>query len=271
MSVYCAIIKSADNFRQSFHKEAEMPTLESIEKLRKKRFIKRKAAEKEARILGKSEAITPELVAEMAERFNRALSPDRAVTVAEVLATEHRYFENSMSPAELEQFSHQTVVGIGEYYYRGKNRGYVLVLNKLKTLGSGVPGLGFPGGRVRLGESPNVRLMKEFLEESGLNCEVVNPDQSPVAEHNVGEEEHRFSAYKVKITGGKPQPNPTKDEPITAIIFIDEQTLKLACRDDGRIKVKIGKRELVVGILRSHRLVFLEYLRKKEAEEAANV
>jgi hypothetical protein len=231
-----------------------------------------RAAEKEARALGKSEAITPALVAETAAMFGLGHSFDSEATqLAETLSSEHKYFENAMTPTELERFSSQTVVGIGEYFSRGKSKGYILVLNELKTLGGGVPGLGFPGGRVRLGESSDARLQKEVLEETGLTCEVLNPDKPPVAEHKVGEEEHKFSAYEIEITGGKPRPSPTRDEPITAIIFIDEPTLKSACQVDGRIAVKIGKRETIIGILRNHRIVFLEYLRKKEAKEAANV
>lgn len=218
----------------------------------------------------KHHSITPELVSEFVQLWGsgEATNPGE---LAATLAGEHRVFANAMTPAELEQFSHQTVVGIGEYYHRSKNKGFVLVLNELKKLSDGALGLGFPGGRVRLGESPDARLEKEYLEESGLVCEVVNPDQPPVAEHKVGEEEHRISAYEIRITGGKPQPNPTKDEPIIAVVFVDKQTLKLACQNNGRIAVKIGRRKLVVGVLRSHRILFLEYLRGKEVEEVANV
>jgi ADP-ribose pyrophosphatase YjhB (NUDIX family) len=237
-----------------------MPTLETSDKLKKKRLLQKQAAEREARILGKSKAITPSLMAEMAQLFDSSLTPNESEELAEILATEHQCFENAKSPSELEEFSHQTVVGIGQH----KKRGYILVLNELKVLGDGVPGLGFPGGRVRLGETPINRLKKEFLEETGLCCEVL-PNQLPVAEHKVGEEEHKFSAYKINITSGKPQASPTKDEPISAIIFLDEETLKAACKNDGCIRVKVGKQERIVGVLRNHRLAFMEYLRKRDA------
>lgn len=219
----------------------------------------------------KHHSITPELVSEFVQLWGSGEALTNPEEFAAALTGEHRVFANIMTPAELEQFSHQTVVGIGEYYHRSKNKGFVLVLNELKKLSDGALGLGFPGGRVRLGESPDARLGKEYLEESGLVCEVVNPDQPPVAEHKVGEEEHRISAYEIRITGGKPQPNPTKDEPIIAVVFVDKQTLKLACQNDGRIAVKIGRRKLVVGVLRSHRILFLEYLRGKEAQREAEV
>lgn len=242
-----------------------MPSVETFNKLKKRRLMQRKVADREARILGKSGAITPDLMAETAKMFGVTINPG----IAGILATEHAYFENAMTATELEQFSNQTVVGIGEY----KNKGFVLVLNELKTLGDGVFGLGFPGGRVRLGESPDARLKKEYLEETGLVCEVLNPGQKPVAGHRVGEEEdHLFSAYEIIITGGKPQVHPTKDEPIIAIVYIDRETLfNLCSQKDNRIKIRVGRKEFVAGVLRSHRVVFLEYLRKQKQTEVANV
>ena len=139
-----------------------------------------------------------------------------------------------------------------------------MVLNLLKTLHDGVPGLGFPGGRVRLGETPAARLTKEFQEESGLIPEILNPDQPPIAKHLVGEEGHEFFAHEVRIARGKAKPAFTKGEQIVAVVFVDEETLAKICRFDGRIMVKgFGP----VGVLRSHRLVFLEYLRKRARAE----
>lgn len=257
-----------------------MPTMKSFQKLRKKRFAQRKTADREARLDSKSEAITPEMLRISFPGKFKCELPKDPTSLAETLAREQRYFENPLTSAELERFSHQTVVGIGPET-RGRNGGcYPLVLNLLKTLHDGVPGLGFPGGRVRLGETPTARLLKEYLEESGLVSEVVNPDQPPVAKHLVGEEGHEFLAYEVRVVSGKPKPAFTKGEQIVAVVFVDETLLAKVCRTDGRMTVKgFG----LVGVLRSHRLVFLEYLRKKEArkraetpqttsvEEAANV
>jgi len=241
-----------------------MPTQESFNKLRKKRLAVRSRLNREALLYVKSEAITPDLVAQCFLDFAEE-TPADPVSLANGLAREHRYFENPLTSAELERFSHQTVVGIGQET-RGRNKGcFPLVLNLLKTLRDEVPGLGFPGGRVRLGETPTARLHKEFLEESGLIPEIVNPDE-PMAKHKIGEEEHEFLAYEVKIVGGKTKPAFSKGEQIVAIVFVDGKTLTEVCRKDGRINVKgFG----VVGVLRSHRLVFLEYLRKKELEKMA--
>ncbi|MBI2062689.1 MAG: NUDIX domain-containing protein [Candidatus Yanofskybacteria bacterium] len=244
-----------------------MPTQESLQRSRKKGFLLRRAAEKEARLDGKSGAINKELILSTAQDFNCSLKPESASDMAKVLKLEQEYFENAMTSAELECFSRQTVVGIGQYFSRGKRKGYVLVLNEFKRMfpDNEEFGLGFPGGRVRIGESPHARLQKESPEETGLICEVLNSDRPPVAEHKVGEEEHLFSAYEVKYVGGRPRPAPTKDEPITAIVFVDEETLQNVCKTNGRLRIKIEKKELIVGILPNHRRVFLKYLHMKEA------
>lgn len=237
-----------------------MPTQEALNKLRKRRLAQRKAVYREALQDAKSQAITPDLFL-----LWRGVDRESPRSLAETLAEEHRYFENDLTAAETERFSKRTAVGIGQET-RGRNKGcYPLVLNLLKTLSDGVPGLGFPGGRVRLGETPAARVQKEYLEESGLIPEIINPDQ-PVAKHKVGEEEHEFLAYEVKIIGGKAKPAFSKGEQIVSIVFIEEETLTRVCRTDGRIMVKgFGP----VGVLRSHRLAFLEYLRKKEKEKTA--
>lgn len=237
-----------------------MPTQETFNKLRKKRFARRKAAFRETLLDAKSDAITPDLFV-----LWDGLEIKGLRTLAETLANEHRYFENDLTAAETERFSHQTAVGIGRET-RGRNKDcYPLVLNLLKTLQDRVPGLGFPGGRVRLGETPTARILKEYSEETGLVPEIINPDE-PVASHKVGEEGHDFLAYEVRIVGGRAKPAFSKGEQIVAVVFVDEETLARVCRIDGRIVVKgFGP----VGVLRSHRLVFLEYLRKKELKKTA--
>jgi ADP-ribose pyrophosphatase YjhB (NUDIX family) len=202
-------------------------------------------------------AITPEVVGEFARMWgNGNLAVDLTELAAE-LAAEHKIFANAKSAAELENNAPQTVVGIGEYK-RGRQRGFVLVYNEAKR------GLGFPGGRVRFGQSPEARLIQEMAEETNLVCEVISP---PVSEHPVGEEEHRFTAFEVRFIGGRPMARPTKDEPITAVVFIDGGILLDICRTGGLIKVK-GLPE-PVGILASHRRVFLEFASKRK--EAADV
>ena len=246
-----------------------MPTHESIERLRRRRLRERKVTDRVAKLDGKSRAITPDLFGDLAKEAGWDLAAESLTVSAEDLATEHQHFENAMTLAELEIFSDKTAVIIAQET-RGRNKGcYPMVLNQLKMLHDGAFGLGFPGGRVRLGETPVARILKECPEETGLTCKVFNPDQPPVSEHLVGEDDHGhgFLAYAGLIVGGKPRPLQTKGEPILAIVFIDEETLERVCRLDGRITVK-GFRD-PVGVLRSHRMVFLEYLRKKG--EVANV
>ncbi len=250
-----------------------MPTSDSLERLRRRRIKSRQASFKEAQALAKSAAITPALMAQMFKEFGCEL-PANIKALASELASDQRIFENGLTAAELERYSNQTAVLIGEFFRKGKNRGFPLVLNEAKTLGDESFGLGFPGGRVRRGESPAARLTKESFEETGLKAEVL--DVSPVAEHPVGEEEHLFSAYRGRFIGGKPCAKPTVDEPITAIIFLDGETLFRTCQIDGRINVKIGREIKKAGILRSHRLVFMEYWRKQKqgqltTKEATNV
>lgn len=244
-----------------------MPTQETFKKLKKRRLMMQKrAAYGEVKLDSKSRAITPEILNDYANIFG-CKPPKDPISLAASLAREQRYFENNLSAAETERFSNQTVVGIGQET-RGRDKGcYPLVLNFLKKLSDGVLGLGFPGGRVRLGETPTVRLLKEYPEESGLIPEILNPDQT-VAEHKVGESGHEFLAYEVRVIGGKPKPAFTKGEQIVTVVFVDEQTLEKVCRIDGGIRVKgFG----VVGVLRSHREVFLEYLRKKQKKTMPNI
>jgi ADP-ribose pyrophosphatase YjhB (NUDIX family) len=243
-----------------------MPTQKSFQNLRKKWLAQRGATSyREAIQDSKSKAITPEMFDDYAKVFG-CKSPSDPASLANILANEHRCFENSLTAAETERLSKQTVVGIG-VEIRGRNKGcYPLVLNLFKTLTDRAPGLGFPGGRVHLGETPSVSLSREYREETNLIVEIVNPDQLPVARHLVGEEEHEFLAYEVRIIGGKAKPAFTKSEQIISVVFVDEKLLAKVCFTDGRITVKgFGP----VGVLRSHRLAFLEYLRKKELEKTA--
>ncbi|MEK7151241.1 MAG: hypothetical protein AAB784_00805 [Patescibacteria group bacterium] len=180
--------------------------------------------------------------------------------VLERLAREEMFFANARTPKELEDFAPETVVGIGQYKY-GRSVGYVLVYNEEKK------GLGFPGGRVRLGQSPEARLIIEVDEETALRCIVLG---TPVSQLKLGEDEHVFLAYAVEYTGGIPQARPTKEEPIVAIIFVDEATLLKACQTDSLIEVgDIG----ALPVLRSHRRVFLDYITVRDGsnKEVANV
>lgn len=234
------------------------PPLTREEKRRARLLKRRKQRDRDAWRDSKHHSITPEIIGEFARLWgvDEAIDPEK---IAAALAREHGIFANARTAAELEDNAPQTVVGIGRY----KKRGYVLVYNEAKH------GLGFPGGRVRYGQSPEARLVLETAEEANLVCKVTSP---PVSEHFVGEEEHLFTAFEVEYTGGRPIARPTEDEPITAIVFVDEKTLLNACRTSALLAVK-GLSE-PVGILASHRKVFLEHASKRregERKEAASV
>ena len=111
---------------------------------------------------------------------------------------------------------------------------------------------------VGLGAARHLRLI-EVDEETALRCKVSG--DSPVSKLIIGEDEHIFIAYEIEYTGGVPQARPTKDEPIVAVIFVDEPTLLKACRNDEVIDVG-GFGQLP--ILRSHRRAFLDYIAARD-------
>jgi len=202
-------------------------------------------------IENKGNAINFGVMSELANMWlDDPMPVDETIRITADLKEEHALFANTKNPRELEEFSRQTVVGIG-LYKKGRKQGYILVDNEAKS------GLGFPGGRVRIGESTEPRLVKEFLEETGLHAVVAS--DSPVAEFKVGEEEHIFSAFEIQIAGGKPQVIYRKDEPIVGILLIDEVTLEALCKTGGVLPS--GK-----GILPNHRKAFLQFLRRKRGE-----
>jgi ADP-ribose pyrophosphatase YjhB (NUDIX family) len=209
----------------------------------------------------KGASITSDVMVEMAEIFGT--DPVTASAVAEQLAMEHSYFANTNTLSQLENHSMQTVVGIG-YYRKGRTEGYIIVSNADKS------GHGFPGGRTRLGESPEVALQREIPEETGLNCAVGNL----IDEFIVGDEGHKFSIYEIVFTGGKIRvPVFNKEEPIDGVIAVAQDLLEKACRENGLIQVKGLATK---GILPSHRRGFLTYLLTKleakgQAMEAQNV
>ena len=117
---------------------------------------------------------------------------------------------------------------------------------------------------MRFGQSAEARVVIETKEETNLDAQVVS--NGPVSEHLVGEEEHLFSAFEIVYTGGAPMARPTKEEPITAIIFVGEEELLNACLK--HVPIEVGGLGPVM-VKYSHRKVFLEFLRKKEIEKTA--
>ena len=224
---------------------------------RKDLFRKRRndAARIGAIVEDKGASITSELMAEMALAFGE--DPDTASAVAGKLAMEHSYFANTNTLSQLENHSMQTVVGIG-YHKKGRTEGYIIVSNTNKS------GHGFPGGRTRLGESPEAALQREIPEETGLECTVGNL----IDEFIVGDEGHKFSIYEIAFTGGRIRvPEFNKEEPIDGVIAVEPLLLERACRENGLIQVKGLPNK---GILPSHRRGFLTYLlTKMEAKEQA--
>lgn len=182
----------------------------------------------------------------------------RAGELATISIEEHAVFANTYSAAELESSARVTVVGIGPY----ADLGLMMVYNRKKN------GLGFPGGRVRHGQTDTVRLVMEIDQETGMKAEVLSDKQ--ISSFLVGEEEHEFRVYEVKYTGGTPMARPTKEEPITVVAFVPEEVLKAACLTGGRIQVQGLKQP--VAVLRSHRKGFLDYLnRRQQAQEVTIV
>ena len=203
------------------------------------------AARRSEMMENKGAAITPELMAEMAKIFGGDINS--ASAAASELAAEHELFANTNTLQQLEEHSVQTVVGIG-YYIKGKVIGYILVSNANKS------GHGFPGGRVTPGESPEVTLMREVEEETGLECRVIRL----VTEFLVGEEGHKFSAYEIEFTGGKIKvPALNREEPIDGVIAVEGDLLERACQENGMIEVKGLATK---GILPSHRRSYLTFL-----------
>jgi ADP-ribose pyrophosphatase YjhB (NUDIX family) len=224
---------------------------------RKHLFRKRRrdAARISEMMENKGTAITPELMAEMARKFGE--DPVSASAKADKLATEHALFANTRTLGQLEEHSMQTVVGIG-YYKKGRTAGFIIVSNANKS------GHGFPGGRVTPGESPEVTLMREVEEETGLKCKVTKL----IIKFFVGDEGHEFLVYEIMFTGGRIRiPAFNKEEPIDGVIAIGQELLEKACRENGLIQVKGLATK---GILPSHRRGFLTYLlAKMEAKEQA--
>ncbi len=208
-------------------------------------------------------AINPDLVKDLYKEFHVDISPEEATKIAASSRNEHRIFSNPGTLTDLENWSLETCVGIAKIE-TGPMKGYVLVGNPNKGP-AGIGSFGFPGGRVHPGETRAASLKREIFEETGLECEIVGAD--PIAEMTVGEEEHKFSAFQVRITGGKiqvPQDHKGKplnpEEPIDSVIIVSEEVLERACRQGGCIQVK-GLPPRVV--LFSHRKSFLTFQNRK--------
>ncbi len=228
----------------------------------KRRFIAKRQENLEAWLQSKHHAIDKSMLEGFAMMWGVKL--DGIDITTNRLAKEHEIFANKKSPEELEEYSSQTVVGVG--YYKDEDTGvggYPLVFNTIKR------GLGFPGGRVRIGQSPLARLFIEIEEETGLiSCPL---SDVPFSDFFVTEDEdHSMSAYPVEFTGGQPMARPTEEEPIEEIVFVRHDILLRACQRDERINTL---RHGAQGILSNHRKVFLDFVRsqQKVVQEVVNV
>lgn len=200
--------------------------------------------------------ITPKIMQESSLWFDVPMTPKEAqilVTGPNGLYAEHLMFERTDSALELEEYATLTAVGIGK-----RRRKYVLLENEKKT------GYHFPGGTVRPGESPQRALAREFPEECGVSCQIVQL----ITEFLVGEDAlHTFSAYEVKVGDEYFRiPKYNHEEPIVNILLVSEPELEAACNNPSGILMVNGKPGK--GILPNHRRAFLEYLKQKRTKSS---